>query len=275
MLEETAGLSYDEWRAELAAMAQRNRARLDEARAEGAETVELEEFRREEDENGRFLGMRPATKRVPIARFATEHLDQRGYNGQPWRDKFGRVRRPWQMLERDDGSKAYGAEIHAAESSGCARRMSPRPRGAGRPAARGSSRRSSAKSGDSGSEDGEAEPPPAGRLCRCGCQASLAHYLNDTHAATDRQRRKRERDSAPSEGDVGLPSVRCGCKPKRSPLEPGWCHQCGHPRDGVPVAWVPAGPRSKQLVMRDLARRKWRTGDGKRRPLTVIEGRAA
>jgi hypothetical protein len=158
------------------------------------------------------------------------------------------------------------------------------PREARNDRRRGSRRgqRATSATRDGPDDDGESsEPPPGGRLCRCGCQASLAHkapqarYLNDTHAATDRQRRKRERDNAPSEDDIRLASVRCGCKPKRNPLEPGWCHQCGHPRDGVPVAWVPAGPRSKQLLMRDLARRKWRTGDGKRRPLTVIEGRTA
>jgi hypothetical protein len=166
---------------------------------------------------------------------------------------------------------------HKAEGAVRSVRTQPRPR----QRRETGGRRSSSGGGDSGSADGEPEPPPAGRLCRCGCEASIAHkapqarYLNDTHAAADRQRRKRDRDNTPSDTDLGLGPVRCGCKPKRNPLEPGWCHQCGRPRDGVPVTWVPAGPRSKQLVMRDLARRKWRTGDGKRRPLTVIEGTTA
>jgi hypothetical protein len=36
--------------------------------------------------------------------------DERGYHGEPWTDKFGRVRRPWQMHEANDGTITYGAE---------------------------------------------------------------------------------------------------------------------------------------------------------------------
>jgi hypothetical protein len=70
-------------------------------------------------------------------------------------------------------------------------RTGARPRGGGRPAFRGASARSSAKSGDSG-DDGvgdESEPPPAGRLCECGCGQGIAHraaqalYLNDQHGS--------------------------------------------------------------------------------------------
>jgi hypothetical protein len=47
----------------------------------------------------------------------------------------------------------------------------PRARGAGRPAVKGSSRRSSARSGDS--DLAGDDPDPAPRLCACGCGASL------------------------------------------------------------------------------------------------------
>jgi hypothetical protein len=77
----------------------------------------------------------------------------------------------------------------------------PRARGAGRPAVRGASKRSSARSGDSG-EDGETEPPSRRRLCAC-CGRDIpadrgprAKYIDDAHAARDRQRRKRQGDRA-------------------------------------------------------------------------------
>lgn len=70
-----------------------------------------------------------------------------------------------------------------------------RPRGS----RRSSVRRSSQRSGDSG-EDGDPSEPPE-RTCECApeCRADIGHrapqarYLNDTHAAAARQRRKRAR----------------------------------------------------------------------------------
>lgn len=78
---------------------------------------------------------------------------------------------------------------------GSATTTQARPRGAGRPRGRTSSaRRSSERSGDSG----EGSEPP-GRPCACGCGSDISHralqakYLNDAHAAADRQRRRRSR----------------------------------------------------------------------------------
>ena len=113
------------------------------------------------------------------------------------------------------------------------RRTAPRTRGAGRPAAR---RAAGARSGSDPGEDGESsEPPPAGRLCLCGCGASLAHlraharYLNDTH----RKRAQRDRDRANPERVVERELAR------RDPLRPRWCGCCteagSYDLDGDPV----------------------------------------
>lgn len=88
--------------------------------------------------------------------------------------------------------------------------------------------RSVAPSRGSPEDEGESsEPPPVGRLCGCGCQADIAHkapqarYLNETHAAADRQRRKRERDNAPTEAEFGLVPSRCRCNPKGNLVDAG------------------------------------------------------
>ena len=123
-----------------------------------------------------------------------------------------------------------------------------RARGAGRPKAH--STRSSARSGDSG-EDGE----PPGRTCGCGCgesidhRASQARYLDDAHAAADRQRRRRarDRDWAPdvsprdfidqAEHERLVRRVTQGCRCNghhiADPAD-GHCLKCGHDRDGAP-----------------------------------------
>jgi hypothetical protein len=77
---------------------------------------------------------------------------------------------------------SLGPRRRSAESP---RRSAPRPRGAGRPAVRGSSRRSSARSSDSNDDDGEPEPPGelAGRLCACGCGADISHKRADALTA--------------------------------------------------------------------------------------------
>jgi hypothetical protein len=73
----------------------------------------------------------------------------------------------------------------------------PRARGAGRPAARRSTTPS--RAGPSDDEGPSDEPPPAGRLCACGCGLDISHrapqarYLTEAHAAFARQRRKRAR----------------------------------------------------------------------------------
>jgi hypothetical protein len=75
-----------------------------------------------------------------------------------------------------------------------------RARGAGRPKAQAT--RSSAQSGDSGSDDSESsEPPAVGRLCQLsGCDRDLPpsrpKYCCDQHADLARKRRERRRDRA-------------------------------------------------------------------------------
>ncbi len=102
---------------------------------------------------------------------------------------------------------------------GCAtRRTGTRQRGAGRPAGRGGSRRSSAASGDSGDSDpGEPEPPSLGRLCACGCGEPVkdpsdprCRYAADARGKTDshRQEARRKRQVA-EDPDVAPVLERC------------------------------------------------------------------
>lgn len=131
-----------------------------------------------------------------------------------------------------------------------ARRSMPRARGGGRPRAQAT--RSSARSGDSGSEDGESsEPPPARRVCGCGCGESIDHlapqarYLNETHRARAAKRRERHR---PEEGigllgnyrvrskvehEALLRRVLEGCRCNGSHIGDEHCIKCGHDRVGV------------------------------------------
>jgi hypothetical protein len=131
-------------------------------------------------------------------------------------------------------------------------RTSSRARGTGkRP--KGQSARSSAKSGDSGSEDGEPEPPARRRLCAfCGKgipadRSPKATDCSDRHADRDRQRRKRARDRARNqlpptpttadfrrmleltdeERDWLLSLVVCRCNGRHLEFEPGECFRCG------------------------------------------------
>jgi hypothetical protein len=127
----------------------------------------------------------------------------------------------------------------------------PRARGAGRPAVRGSSRRSSARSGDSG-EDGEPEPPQAGRLCQCGCGRSIDHLRRDARyfEACCRVRAQRARDEADSDrvaerdlarlmaASVDLAPVPCRCDPRRHLVDAGVCLHCGRARE---LSLEPAG----------------------------------
>lgn len=66
------------------------------------------------------------------------------------------------------GSPSRGARRRSTTSPARAR-----PRGAGRPKARGAAKRSSARSGDSGDDSGE--PEPAARVCACGCARDISH----------------------------------------------------------------------------------------------------
>jgi hypothetical protein len=129
----------------------------------------------------------------------------------------------------------------------------------GRPAVRGSSRRSSARSGDSGDDGEPSEPepppePPERRLCAL-CNRDIpversprATYCSDQHADRDRQRRKRQCDRArdfrprvPTTADfrrmleitdeelVELRALaECRCNGSHVEFDPGECFRCGH-----------------------------------------------
>jgi hypothetical protein len=127
------------------------------------------------------------------------------------------------------------------------RTLGTRRLASGRPKAQ--STRSGAKSGDSG-EDGEpSEPPPAGRLCECGCDRDISHKRADARYFEDkcRVRAQRARDAADPERVVERRLERLtvtelpgGCHAEcrgegveRDP-EGAWiCLKCGRPRTAV------------------------------------------
>lgn len=124
----------------------------------------------------------------------------------------------------------------AVEPSAISRAARPRPRGAGRPAVRGASRRSSARSGDSGSDSDSSEPPPAEgrRLCECGCGESIAHlapqarFLTDTH----RKRARRRHVEPPSYAEQAEPCVcDCGRAVLHDPDNTVVCLLCGRAKE--------------------------------------------
>jgi hypothetical protein len=184
------------------------------------------------------------TTAVPGALAAAGFGPSPDYSGDTPED----ARREWEKLTR------YVAELRASLHERKALPTSkplprgPRSRGAGRPAVRGASRRSSARSGDSGSEDGEAEPPSTtGRHpCLCGCGASLDHkrrgakYLNPTHRQRGQRARdhehagnakERRRQDAVKRGLPGKPAhCRCGGR-AAYPFDHRWiCVLCGLPK---------------------------------------------
>jgi hypothetical protein len=177
-----------------------------------------------------------------------------------------------------------------------------RAESSGRPAVRGSSRRSSAKSGDSG-EDELAEPPagPAERrpsdrsrtTCnRDGCDNSIEHLAsqarfcddrgckNKRDAASKAASRKRERESRERElereaerdfedGAFEQPRV-CKCKPPHE-FERGHCNKCGHDlkhdAGGRVHGSVPLKSRLIVVHTRGRPHRPERYGDRKRKPV--------
>lgn len=134
-----------------------------------------------------------------------------------------------------------------------------RARGAGRPAVRGASKRSSARSGDSGDHGlGEPDEPSEWRrpLCaHCGDDLPVGRrdYCKDQCSAAARKRRQRERERewakrtavaripkldgsdemhklAPWEYDRLLSFHVCRCNGSHLELfRDGWCDKCGHP----------------------------------------------
>lgn len=152
----------------------------------------------------------------------------------------------------------------------------PRARGAGRPKARASSaRRSSERSGDSGSEGGEPEPSPAGRLCECGCGLPLtgkrrqARYLNEAHRKRAQRQRDRLTPDRVAERRLVLlteakapPPVRCKCDPKGHLVDGVVCVPCGRARGngGAAWLWLAGDIPSRQLAVHQPSRaREWRT----------------
>ena len=123
-------------------------------------------------------------------------------------------------------------------------RSSSRPRGAGRPRTRKSSaRRSSERSGDSGTSEGDPPEPESGRTCvQCGGpipddKRRDAKHCGDTcrvNAQRDRDRAQPERVAARHAAN-GIPDrpERCKCSPAREPVIAGVCFWCCHEREAV------------------------------------------
>lgn len=148
-----------------------------------------------------------------------------------------------------------------------------RPRGARRPRAQAT--RSSARSGDSGSEDGEQEPPQDGPPCECGCGSPLtgkragARHLNGTHRKRAQRARDRANPNAASERiadhaiEHALPApagpCECGGEAAEARDHEWWCVICGHVVAGSRSSVNGAGtPRARSFVTVQLRRDNWR-----------------
>ena len=130
----------------------------------------------------------------------------------------------------------------------------PRARGAGHPAVKGSARRSSARSGDSGDSDPEDEgdvPPPAddGRRSCVGCGRDISHKKAGAKVCSNRCERRKLRHADPLTDsrdadpylnltagdhkelrDRALAGCRCNGHHILDP-DDGTCLKCGRPRD--------------------------------------------
>src|SRR5215211_4860551 len=98
---------------------------------------------------------------------APEQWPDEGNVGEPWIDKFGRVRQPAVMRVADDGARTYGREavarmVHRPPRVRVGAKVivfpSRREATARQRERRSRSGRSSARSGDSG-DDSDSEPP--------------------------------------------------------------------------------------------------------------------
>ena len=211
--------------------------------------------------------------------------------GAQWVDKFGRVRTPRaESYDDDDNLVAVGQEaierfdahlieVHRHNRRVLSRRRQGRsPRAATNTRSRGSkrtssARRSSERSGDSGSGEGSEPPPP--RLCACGCELDISHrapqarYASDAHAAYARQRRKRARarDLRPGvtrrdpylrieadELERLRRRIETGCRCNGHHIADGedhHCVKCGHRR-----GWALPSSGSAQLVAHSAETRR-------------------
>jgi hypothetical protein len=175
------------------------------------------------------------------------------------------------------------ARLHAGRRP---RKDTTRPRSRARGTGRrpkAQSTRSSAKSGDSGSEDGE--PPPARECAWCGepidhlnADARHCSAKHRVYAQRERDRREPERVAArAAENGTAGRAKHCACWPQHDLVDRGVCVKCGRARGVVAVAWITEARdvRSKQLVARAPARRNPRYGDRKRKPVTERKAVAA
>jgi hypothetical protein len=103
--------------------------------------------------------------------------------GEPWVDKFGRVRQPAVMYVADDGARTYGVEAmatfvetHVAHGAKVIQFPKRRTAAARQRERRSRAGRSSARSGDSGSDDSDSEPPAAERW-RWASEASWRSFV--------------------------------------------------------------------------------------------------
>ena len=250
MKDETARRSWKEMRSgsDARAVGLRNRAAFEKARATGASTYVREGFRRDDD------GVVTLTKTQAEVPTPTDH----GGISHDDRPRTGRAPR---------------------------RAMNARRRGS----RRSSSRRSSERSGDSGDDGPSDEPPSRRRLCAC-CGGEIpaergprARYIDDTHAARDRQRKKRERDRARApkipataadrrmfeitDADKArlIELVVCRCNGHHLELEAGSCSKCGH--------WLPElVPGGHDLLRRFHARLESAEAERRERARACLSG---
>lgn len=142
---------------------------------------------------------------------------------------------------------------------------------------------SSAKSGDSGSDDPEHHP--AARTCEW-CGGDISHKNADARHCDDKCRvyanRARDRANPDRVADrhalngVSGTAKPCGCEPKGNLVDRGVCMVCGRDRGRAAASWLfdPA-PTSRQLVVFGSTRHRPRYGGRKRKPVTTRKAVAA
>lgn len=165
------------------------------------------------------------------------------------RERHATLRRMPAKVRREYATYLRTGRLPEARARAPREARNDRPRGS----RRSTVRRSSERSGDSGSDSESSEPAPR-RLCAfCGKdipadRSPRATYCTDRHADRDRQRRKRARDR----GRANLPVtpitaadrrmweldddgrtrlwelVVCRCNGHHLEFEEGWCTKCGH-----------------------------------------------
>ena len=154
-------------------------------------------------EDGFLVAMPPDEKRADELVYAQEMDEQEREaeeDGDANRAAWARV----QACEARSRAKSLGAQLTRSRASV----KKPRPRGAGRPKVHSSSaRRSSERSGDSGAEDDEFEPPQeGGRLCACG-RHDISHKRAGALYVDDACRKRATRAAARARDALERPGV--------------------------------------------------------------------